>query len=45
MQLTEYLDYLHLQNGYMLRSNFNKKKEVGIKEVEIGDMVIVKVVV
>lgn len=44
-QLSEYLDYYHLDKGYLLSFNFNKKKEVGIKELRIGDKVIVEAVV
>ena len=44
-QLTEYLDYYHLDKGYMLSFNFNKKKEVGVKELRVGDKVIVEAVV
>lgn len=44
-QLAEYLDYYHLKKGYMLSFNFNKKKEIGVKEIAIGDKVIVEAVV
>lgn len=44
-QLSEYLEYYHLDKGYMLSFNFNKKKEVGVKELRIGDKVIVEAVV
>ena len=44
-QLAEYLDYYHLDKGYLLSFNFNKKKEVGVKELRIGDKVIVEAVV
>jgi len=40
-----YLDYFHLKKGYMLNYNFNKKKEIGIKEIKIGDRLIVEAVV
>ena len=39
-QISEYLDYFHLNTGYMLSFNFNKKKEQGLKWVEIGDKVL-----
>ena len=39
-QISEYLDYFHLNIGYMLSFNFNKKKKQGIKRVEIGDKVL-----
>ncbi len=44
-QLLEYLDYYHLQKGYMLSFNFNKKKEIGVKEIAIKDKVLVEAVV
>ena len=39
-QIAEYLDYFHLQTGYMLSFNFNQKKEQGVKRVELGDKVL-----
>jgi hypothetical protein len=39
-QISEYLDYFQLTTGYMLSFNFNKKKEQGVKRVEIGDKVL-----
>ena len=44
-QLGDYLDSYHQKTGYMLSFNFNKNKEVGIKEVIAGDKVIVEAVV
>ncbi len=44
-QLCEYLDYYHLNKGYMLSFNFNKKKKVGVTEIVIGDRVLVEAVV
>lgn len=44
-QLAEYLDYYHLDRGYLLSFNFNKKREVGVKELQVGDKVIVEAVV
>lgn len=44
-QIIGYLDYFHKEKGYMLSFNFNKKKAVGIKEIRIGDRVIVEAVV
>lgn len=32
-QLMDYLDYYHLEKGYMLSFNFNKKKEIGVKKL------------
>ena len=39
-QICEYLDYFHLNTGYMLSFNFNKKKEQGVSRVQIGDKVL-----
>ena len=39
-QLSEYLDYWNLNTGYMLSFNFNKKKEQGVKRIQIGDKVL-----
>ncbi len=44
-QMTEYLDYFRREKGYMLSFNFNKKKEIGVKEIAIGDKTIVEAVV
>lgn len=39
-QISEYLDYFGLSTGYMLSFNFNKKKETGVKRVQVGDKVL-----
>ena len=39
-QINEYLEYFGLDTGYMLSFNFNKKKETGVKRVQIGDKVL-----
>ena len=39
-QISEYLDYWNLDTGYMLSFNFNKKKEQGVKRVQIGEKVL-----
>ena len=44
-QLIGYLDDYHLQKGYMLSFNFNKKKRVGVHEVIIGEKVLIEAVV
>lgn len=44
-QLLDYLDYFHLKKGYMLSFNFNKKKTIGIKEIKIGDKILIEAVV
>ena len=44
-QLCSYLDYFHLKKGYMLSFNFNKKKTVGVREIVLGDRVLIEAVV
>lgn len=44
-QLSDYLDYFHLNKGYMLSFNFNKKKEIGVREIFLGDKVLIEAVV
>ncbi len=44
-QLSKYLDYFHLTKGYMLSFNFNKKKEIGVKEVRVKDKILIEAVV
>lgn len=44
-QLLEYLAHYHLKKGYMLSFNFNKRKEIGVKEIKFGDKVLVEAVV
>ncbi|MCD8021933.1 MAG: AAA-like domain-containing protein [Lachnospiraceae bacterium] len=44
-QLLEYLDHYHLKKGYMLSFNFNQKKEIGVKEITLGDKVLIEAVV
>lgn len=44
-QLAEYLNYYRQEKGYMLSFNFNRKKEIGLKTVTVGDKTIVEAVV
>ena len=44
-QLSAYLDYYHLNKGYMLSFNFNKKREIGVKEIVLDDKVLIEAVV
>lgn len=44
-QITDYLDELELDTGYMLTFNFNKKKVQGVKEVEMNGKKIIKAMV
>ena len=44
-QLADYLDYYHLNNGYMLSFNFNENKKKGVQEIHIGGRTILEAVV
>lgn len=44
-QLAKYLDAYHKKKGYMLSFNFNKKKQVGVKEIRIGDKILIEAMV
>ena len=44
-QLLEYLNYYHKDKGYLLSFNFNKKKQVGIKNIVIHGKEIIEAVV
>ena len=44
-QLTDYLDHFHLNKGYMLSFNFNQKKNIGVKEIMLGDKQLIEAVV
>lgn len=44
-QLTDYLDYFRLKRGYMISFNFNKNKEVGVKEIVLGNKLLVEAVI
>ena len=44
-QLMDYLEYYHKDKGYMLSFNFNQRKEIGVKEIRIGNRTIVEAVV
>ncbi len=43
--MLDYLSYYHLDKGYMLSYNFNKNKQIGVKEIELGNKVLVEAVV
>jgi hypothetical protein len=45
LQLREYLDYYHLNKGYLISFNFNKKKKVGIHKILLGDKTLIEAVV
>ena len=44
-QIAEYLEYYGLKKGYMISFNFNKKKEIGVKDIVVGDKLLVEAVV
>ena len=44
-QLLEYLDYYHLNKGYLVSFCFNKNKQPGVHTVQIGNREIVEGVV
>ena len=44
-QLMGYLDDYHLKKGYMLSFNFNKKKQVGVHEVILGEKTLIEAIV
>lgn len=44
-QLMGYLDDYHLDKGYLLSFNFNKKKQAGVHEIQCKDKVIFEAVV
>lgn len=44
-QLADYLDYYHIDKGYLLSFNFNKNKQVGTQTVQLGDKSIFEAVV
>lgn len=44
-QLVGYLDDYHMDVGYMLSFNFNKNKQIGVHDIQVGDRRIVEAVV
>ena len=44
-QLADYLEYYHLNRGYLLSFNFNKHKKTGEREIWCGEKRIFEVVV
>ena len=44
-QLSEYLDYYHIDKGYLLSFNFNKNKHSGMHTIELNGRTIVEAVV
>ncbi len=44
-QLARYLDDYHLNIGYMVSFNFNKKKQVGIREIIVGNKILIEAII
>lgn len=44
-QLAEYLDYYHIDKGYMLSFNFNQNKTIGTQSIKIGDKTLFEAIV
>lgn len=44
-QLMDYLNDYHLQKGYMLSFNFNKKKQVGVHKIIVGKKTLIEAIV
>ena len=44
-QLLEYLDYYHLNKGYLVSFCFNKDKAPGTKTIQVGDKTITEAVI
>ncbi len=44
-QLVDYLNYYHIDKGYMLSFNFNKKKKIGVREIRVKGKTIIEAVV
>ena len=44
-QLAEYLDYYHLEQGYMVSFCFNKNKRPGLHDVKVGERTICEAIV
>lgn len=44
-QLSEYLDYYHIDKGYLLSFNFNKNKQSGMHTIELNGRTIIEAIV
>lgn len=44
-QLLGYLNHYHLNKGYMISFNFNKRKQTGVKEIMFGEKILVEAIV
>ena len=44
-QIAEYLNYYHLEKGYLLSFNFNKSKKSGMKTIQMNGKTVIEAVV
>ena len=44
-QIAEYLNYYHLEKGYLLSFNFNKNKKSGMKTIQVNEKTVIEAVV
>ena len=44
-QIVEYLNYYHLEKGYLLSFNFNKNKKSGMKTLQVNGKTVIEAVV
>ena len=44
-QIAEYLNYYHLEKGYLLSFNFNKNKKSGMKTISLNGKMVIEAVV
>ena len=44
-QIAEYLNYYHLEKGYLLSFNFNKSKKSGMKTIQVNGKTVIEAVV
>lgn len=44
-QLVEYLDAYHKEKGYMVSFNFNRKKQIGVREIAVGGKILIEAIV
>ena len=44
-QIAEYLNYYHLEKGYLLSFNFNKNKKSGMKTIRVNEKTVIEAVV
>ena len=44
-QIVEYLNYYHLEKGYLLSFNFNKNKKSGMNTISLNGKMVIEAVV